>query len=83
MSTSAPAITAPSPATATARWQDAIDRLDPDTRAALASVATPKLEIRHLVKAADEKRKIAEWVNHLVAVEDMIVQYDPTRTALP
>ncbi|KAJ5196013.1 hypothetical protein N7449_006492 [Penicillium cf. viridicatum] len=109
MATCAPTITVPIPATAATRWQDAIDRLDPDTRASLAGVATRKLDILHLVvKTADEKRKIciskqwklktpsgktiilrdvlekiAGWVNRLVAVGDMIVQYDPSHAALP
>ncbi|KAJ5956152.1 hypothetical protein N7501_010431 [Penicillium viridicatum] len=95
--------------TVATRWQDAIDRLDPDTRASLAGVATRKLDILHLVvKTADEKRKIciskqwklktpsgktiilrdvlekiAGWVNRLIAVGDMIVQYDPSHAALP
>ena len=49
MATSASTITVPIPATAATRWQDAIDRLDPDTRASLAGIATRKLDILHLV----------------------------------
>ncbi|KAJ5418168.1 uncharacterized protein N7487_001718 [Penicillium crustosum] len=59
MATSASTITVPIPATAATRWQDAIDRLDPDTRASLAGIATRKLDILHLVvKTAHEKRNI-------------------------
>lgn len=49
----------PPPLTGTTRWQNAINRLDPEVRAALAGVATRKLDVLHLVvKAADEKRKL-------------------------
>ncbi|KAL2820150.1 ankyrin repeat-containing domain protein [Aspergillus cavernicola] len=59
MATSSATIAASTPSTTTTRWQDAINRLDPDTRASLAGVATRKLDILHLVvKAADDKRKV-------------------------
>jgi hypothetical protein len=59
MTNCAPVITVPIPATAATRWQDAIDLLDPDTRASPAGVSTHQIDILHLVvKKADEKRKI-------------------------